>query len=72
MKDFKFEGIAGVLVEEGFQRFAKFQQFLRSLKAEGILDNDDYKQLYPSSTGTPAILKHFLQFVVFLRMSAKE
>ena len=34
---------------------AKFHRFLRSLKAEGILDNDDYKQLYPSSTSTPAM-----------------
>ena len=34
---------------------AKFLRFLRSLKAEDILDNDDYKQLYPSFTSTPAM-----------------
>ena len=34
---------------------AKFQRFLRSLKAEGILDNDDSKQLYPSSTSTSTV-----------------
>ena len=36
-------------------RLDNFQRFLRSLKADGILDNDDYKQLYPSSTSTPAM-----------------
>ena len=34
---------------------SKFQSFLRSFKADGILDNDDCKQLYPSSTNTPAM-----------------
>ena len=34
---------------------AKFQRFLQSLKAEGILDNDDSKQLYLSSTSTSTV-----------------
>ena len=42
-------------LDNNISYLAKFQRFLRSLKAEGLLDNDDYKQLYPSSTSTPAM-----------------
>ena len=40
---------------ERFDSFSSFSKFLRSPKAKGILDNDDYKQLYHSSTSTPAM-----------------
>ena len=42
-------------LDNNIPHLAKFSRFLRSLKAEGILDNDDYKQPYPSSTSTPAM-----------------
>ena len=42
-------------LDNNISYLAKFQRFLRSLKAKGILDNDDYKQLYPSSASTPAM-----------------
>ena len=42
-------------LDNNISYLAKFQRFLRSLRAEGILDNAEYKQLYPSSTTTPAM-----------------
>ena len=42
-------------IDNNILYLAKFQRFLRSLEADGILDNNDYKQLHPSSTRIPAM-----------------